>query len=216
MDQKLLFLINQEWTNPVLDWVMAVMSSAALWQYPLLLAVVAAVLWGGFRARAFAVVALVAFGMNDGLISRALKTAANRLRPSQVDAEVRVVRLDARGKGPASGLFRPLRISGGVVTGLREPGRSFPSNHASNSAAMAMLIALFWRKWGWLSFGPAMVVAYSRMYIGSHWPSDVLAGICLGLGVAFLTFSFAEYLWRRYGPRLAPAVAARHPSLLTA
>jgi undecaprenyl-diphosphatase len=213
MDQKLLFYINQEWTNATLDRIMAIMSDASLWQYPLAIVVVAAVIWGGFRARAFALVALVAFGINDGLISRVLKEAANRLRPNQVEPAVRVVKLKAP---PYKGIIEPVRITAAVISGLREEGRSFPSNHASNSMVVALLVAIFWRRWGWLAFGPAMVVAYSRVYVGSHWPSDVLAGIFLGLGVAFLTFSLAEYLWRRHGPRLAPELATRHPSLLTA
>ena len=59
MDQKLLFLINREWTGPVLDRVMAVASSAALWTVPLVLLVLAVIVRGGFRARAFAVVVLL-------------------------------------------------------------------------------------------------------------------------------------------------------------
>jgi hypothetical protein len=42
----------------------------------------------------------------------------------------------------------------------------------------------------------------------------VLGGICLGCAMAMLTLLLAESLWRRFGAKLSPALAARHPSLL--
>ena len=53
MDQKLLFLINREWTNPLWDRLMALTSSLPAWMPVLVLAGLAALWRGGFRARAF-------------------------------------------------------------------------------------------------------------------------------------------------------------------
>jgi undecaprenyl-diphosphatase len=111
-------------------------------------------------------------------------------------------------------LFQPPAEKLSLGTERDGTGTSFPSNHASNNAAVALLAAIFFRRLGWLAFVPACTVAYSRVYTGSHWPSDVLAGFFLGMGVAFVFFVLSESLWRRLGSRIAPGLAARHPSLL--
>jgi membrane-associated phospholipid phosphatase len=213
MDQKLLFLINREWTSSGLDRLMAVMSSAAFWTVPLVIAGVFALWMGGFRARAFVLVALLAFGFSDGVVGRILKRAVGRLRPHQTEVGVRMVDLAS----PAySGVLQPPKVKVSLGTGRDQPGRSFPSNHASNTAAIALLAACFFRRWGWLALIPASLVSYSRVYVGSHWPSDALGGMCLGFAVAFFTLALAEISWRRLAPRIWPDAAKRHPSLLPA
>jgi undecaprenyl-diphosphatase len=212
MDQKLLFLINREWTSPVLDHVMAIASSSALWTVPLAVLVLAVLVRGGFRGRAFVVVALLAFVLCDSVAGYAIKRAVGRLRPHQSEFGVRQLSLAY----PAwKGLFAPVNEVVSLGTDPEVEGRSFPSNHAANTASVALLAAVFFRRRGWLAFFPALLVSYSRVYTGSHWPSDVLGGICLGLGVALLTLLIAEALWRAYGSRLSPALAARFPSLLS-
>jgi len=213
MDQKLLFLINHEWTSPGLDRFMAIMSSAAFWGLPLGLIVIASAVWGGFRGRVFVVLALATFGLTDGVIGRTLKKTVGRARPSQSEAGTRLVDLAP----PAwKNVASPLKIKTATGAEKGQPGGSFPSNHACNTAGVAMIAALLWRRWGWLGFLPALAVAYSRVYVGAHWPTDVLAGIGIGIVSALLVFWIASLLWRRQGPRLAPQLAARYPTLATA
>jgi membrane-associated phospholipid phosphatase len=213
MDQKLLFLINREWTSPALDRLMAVMSSAAFWTIPLVIAGIATLIWGGFKGRTFVILALVAFALSDGVVGRVLKRSVNRLRPHQTQVGVRMIDLD---KPAYTGIFRPLKDKLSLGTGRNQEGRSFPSNHASNTAAVALLTCLFWRRWGWLAFIPSLSVAYSRVYVGSHWPSDALAGVCIGFAVALFVLALAETAWRRWGALRWPQIARTHPSLLSA
>jgi len=213
MDQKLLFLINREWTSPALDRLMAVMSSAAFWTVPLVIAGIATLIWGGFKGRTFVILALISFAISDGVVGRIVKRTANRLRPHQTQVGVRMLDLD---KPAYIAIFRPLKDKLSLGTGRDQEGRSFPSNHASNTAAVALLACLFWRRWGWLAFFPALLVAYSRVYVGSHWPSDALGGICIGLTVSFFVLAVAELAWRRWGVRRWPEIARAHPSLLSA
>lgn len=61
---------------------------------------------------------------------------------------------------------------------------SFPSGHATTCGVMALLGLLLWRKTyksAWLVFVFFMLVAYSRMYIGVHFPLDVVVGFGIGL-----------------------------------
>ncbi len=212
MDQKLLFLINHEWTGPVLDRVMAAASSAALWKWPLIVLLVAVLVRGGFRARAFTGVALLAVLLCDSVAGYGIKRTVGRLRPHESEFGVRKLTL---AYPPWHGIFQPVQEETSLGDTTKSAGRSFPSNHSANTACVALLAAIFFRRLGWLAFFPALLVAYSRVYTGSHWPSDVLGGIALGLGMALLTLLIAESLWRRFAVRIAPALAVRHPSLLS-
>ena len=213
MDQKLLFLINREWTNPALDRLMALMSSAAFWTLPLVIAGVATLIWGGFKGRTFIFLALVALALSDGVVGRALKRSVHRQRPEYTQVGVRMLDLE---KPAYTGIFRPPHEKYSHGTGNKQDGGSFPSNHASNSAAVAMLAALIWRRWGWLALIPGLLVAYSRVYVGSHWPSDVLAGVFIGFAVAWFVLALAELIWRRWSVTRWPDIARERPSLLSA
>ncbi len=58
--------------------------------------------------------------------------------------------------------------------------KSFPSAHASVAFAMAFGIWLHNKKWGWLMLALAVCVSLSRIFVGVHYPSDVLAGALVG------------------------------------
>lgn len=215
MDQKLLFLINREWTGTALDYLMALMSSFDAWTPPLLVLLLV-VLWrGGFRARAFVLTALLIVGFNDGLLSRTLKRVVDRPRPHQAVSDVRIVEL-AKAKPRLLALGKPLKIKYSRPTDGDVEGRSFPSSHTMNTITVALVCAVFYRGWGGLAFGPALMVGYSRIYTGSHYPSDVVTSIFLGLGSTLLLLAALSWLWREYGGRFLPAVRAQHPTLLPA
>jgi undecaprenyl-diphosphatase len=216
MDQKLLFFINREWTNPALDRFMALLSSFDAWIPPLVV-LVALLLWrGGFRARAFVLVAALSVGINDGLISRTLKHLVDRPRPHQSVNDVRQVDL-AKATPRFLAVAKPPKIKYSRAAGLEDvEGRSFPSSHTVNTTAVALVAACFYRRRGWLAFIPALLVGYSRIYTGSHWPSDVVTSIFLGLGSTLLLLCGLEWLWRKHGGRFLPAIHDQHPTLLAA
>ena len=73
---------------------------------------------------------------------------------------------------------------------------SFPSGHAATSVAGAVILAYLLGRWAWGLAVLAAAVSYSRVYVGVHYPLDVLAGAALGAAVALV----AIVLLRRLRP----------------
>jgi undecaprenyl-diphosphatase len=70
--------------------------------------------------------------------------------------------------------------------GLTQGGFSFPSSHAVDAFCIAAFVGQFAPNLRWPLFIAAVLMAYSRVYCGAHFPSDVLAGAVLGCLMGWL------------------------------
>ena len=81
-----------------------------------------------------------------------------------------------------------------------ESSASFPSGHTSIAFATATALSLKYPKWYVVVPGYAWAasVGYSRMNLGVHYPSDVLAGAVLGAGSTYLMYKINDWFWAKY------------------
>ena len=192
LDTALFHFINGTLGNPLFDWLMPILSGAGntmrFFAIVLLVGAIVALVRGGARARICVLLLFIVVAAGDPLIVGTIKNAVARPRPC-ISLNV-VERLGCSGSG------------------------SMPSAHAANWFAAAMIMLLFYRRSGWFMFPLAAAVAFSRVYCGVHYPSDVTAGAILGAGYAIALVVIAQMAWNFCGKKFFPAWHDRLPSLL--
>jgi len=157
-DENFFYLINGRTQNALFDLIMPVLSDFRLWRWPLLAVIVAVIIFGKRRARITILTALVAVVLSDQLSSGLLKPLVCRPRPGYVLNGVRLL----AGRGGRYG---------------------FPSSHAANVFSAWIVLGLRHPRLKYILAIVPLAVAYSRVYMGVHYPLDVIGGAILGLAV---------------------------------
>lgn len=189
LDTGLFRFINLKLANPVFDAIMPFFAGNPFF-IPFVAALGIALLWkGGVRGRLFIVVLALCLGLSDGLVINQVKHFTGRIRPS-LDIP------DAR-----------------VLVGAGSMG-SMPSGHAAMWFAGALVAYVYYPRSRFFMLPLAIIVAFSRIYVGVHYPSDVLAGAILGGGSAAAGLWGFNALWRFLGQRYCPLWWERLPRLV--
>ncbi len=206
LDNALFHFINSTLGNPFFDWLMPILSGVGVpWLIAAVIAVPAVVVFGSVRLKMCALCMVLVVALGDPLVVGTLKDAVARPRPFVVVPDARLF-----GKVHAGYVER-------LANGTLPPGanvHSFPSAHAANCFAMAMLAFLFYRRSAWFMVPLAAAVSFSRVYNGVHYPSDVCAGAILGAGYAAAFVVLMQIFWDLVGRKLFPNWHAQLPNLL--
>ncbi|HXB43370.1 MAG TPA: phosphatase PAP2 family protein [Puia sp.] len=189
IDKILFVLIHNDADHSILDQPMLFLRNPYTWipLYAFMLLYV--IKKGENNAWQFILLSILTFSITDIVTSHLLKPFFERLRPCW-DPELHRV-------------IRSLVNCGGTY--------SFPSSHAANHFGLAT----FWywslwlmtdRKWNWLWVW-AIVICYAQVYVGKHYPLDVLAGGFFGWMVG-ATSAKIFHRWAYNGKKIYPEIAA--------
>ena len=95
---------------------------------------------------------------------------------------------------PLIGRIRPYDVNQGISLLIERPSDySFPSGHTLASFEAATVIFRYHKKWGIPALLLAALIAFSRMYLYVHYPTDILGGVVLGVIIGFAAFKL--YGW---------------------
>lgn len=178
IDAQLFHYFNSVLVCGFLDWFMPIITNAKLWMPFIILAWLGMLIFGSKRYRVLALLLLLGAGLTDFVCARIIKKAVGRIRPCAVE-----------------------NIDGFKCRLLlhKKNSKSFPSNHAANNAAFATVI--------WMYCGPklgaifaviAFLVGYSRVYVGVHYPFDVVAGWLFGFIISYICVKLFKYKFPEY------------------
>lgn len=175
LDQEIFYFINTTCGNPFLDWLAPIWREKLIW-LPFYTFLTAFFLMN-FKKNGLLVVLLFAatVGTADFISSSLIKKNVQRLRPCNdpVFVEKVVLRLPNCGGG-----------------------WSFTSSHAANHFAAAVFLGMFFgrkKKWVWPTLiGWATSIALMQVYVGVHYPTDILGGAAVGILVGFIGFELGH------------------------
>ncbi|NGM62260.1 phosphatase PAP2 family protein [Sphingobacterium sp. SGG-5] len=169
IDKEIFLWINQGLSSSFLDGLLPILRNPYTWAPLYLFLIIFFIKHYGKMGIIIVLCTLVNFGISDAVSSHVIKKSVERLRPCN-DPEFKE--------------HITLRVRCGS-------GYSFTSSHATNHFAMAFFwIVLFRRKWRhalWLCILWATAIGISQIYVGVHYPFDILCGAVLGIIIGLLS-----------------------------
>nr|WP_315399555.1 phosphatase PAP2 family protein [uncultured Sphingobacterium sp.] len=187
IDQEIFLAINQGLSNPIFDWLLPILRNPYTWAPLYLFLVIFFIKTYGKTGILIVVMTLATFGASDAVSSHLIKKSVKRVRPCN----------DIVFKEEVN-----IRVRCGS-------GFSFTSSHATNHFALAFFwIALFRRKWKhamWLCITWATLISVSQIYVGVHYPFDILCGAILGILIGMAT----GYIFKKLKPEFFNPVIAK-------
>ncbi len=173
IDSAIFHFINNTISNPVTNFVMPIITKD-LYLKIILAVSLSLLLWKGDKRLRWAVLfSLIVVTLTDQASSAVLKPLIERLRPCKI-MEVNL-------------------LVGGCGAGF-----SMPSSHAANLFGQAYLFLAVHRKTACYLIPFAILVALSRVFVGVHYPADIICGAALGTLIGFGIGKLYQYIDLKY------------------
>ena len=172
IDLSIFYFINHTIANPVFDKFFAYITDVKHWFLVYIILLGIAFFKGGRIGKIAAIGSILLIACSDQFSSNLLKNLFERIRPCNALPDARTV----------------LGCTGSY---------SFPSSHSLNNFAIAVFYYKLFPKLKWVLLISAGLVAFSRPYLGLHYPSDMLFGGIIGAGIGYV-FSFGALKVNEY------------------
>ena len=172
IDLSIFYFINKSIANPVFDFIFPIITSGRNW-LPIYIIAIVLLLWkGGTKGRICALMLIIGVIISDQTSSTFLKNLFLRERPCNFLPDVRML----------------IGCAG---------GKSFPSSHSVNNFCAAFILSTFYSSKQKIFFSIAGLIAFSRVYVGVHYPSDVIGGTLIGLLLGYVIIKLAKIISNR-------------------
>ena len=189
LDKSWFLAINQGWHSELLNPVFVFLTSRSSSLFIMGIYLVYLIYKRNKQEWIYFLAAGAAVGLADLVSSSVLKPLFERIRPCEVIAGVNFWNVDGN---------PDWKITDGITS--YKGSKSFPSSHAANSMAFALFVGWQYKKMLTLLITVAVLVGISRVYVGVHYPSDVLGGMAAGLFIAGLVRYSYEWIKEKYFP----------------
>jgi undecaprenyl-diphosphatase len=185
LDTTLMRLLNVELTHPLLDQFVPLFSDFDVWIIPFIILLIIIVI----KKRLKGVLIVAGLGLtillSETISTKVVKELVDRIRPCHIHEWVR------------------------LIEGYCPKSPAFTSTHATNICAGITFLSFFFPRWLLFIMVPlAIVVGYSRVYLGVHYPLDVIGGAILGIGCGWGMYMLLKKLvFSRMGIEVKPTRA---------
>lgn len=160
VDMNLIKWIHQYFSNPLFDIFMPIITNKKNWTLPIIGLIFLLGFFSGPRGKVALTVLIISLSFTDAICAQILKPFFERIRPSHLNLEE----------------VNLLTSKGGKW--------SMPSNHAANMFSLAIVLSYFYKKYKPLLFLLAILISFSRVYVGVHFPGDVIVGGFIGVFIS--------------------------------
>ena len=173
LDTKLFYLLNLGMENRLFDFLMPILTTLAYWRVPLVLAWLGLMIFGKRKGRVVGILIIIVIAIGDQICNQIIKPWIGRVRPCNV----------------LEGVHLLINCT---------KSYSFPSSHATNLFSSCVLLSYFYRRLAIFFLMIAFLVSYSRIYVGVHYPLDILGGWVLGGLVSLVVIAIYKTLERYF------------------